>query len=160
RGGAGGRHPALPPPVVAGRLGPRDGRRDSALHRHGRGGRASSCDSHGAAALRGARGASDPRGARAVREGAARSLSSAYLPEVSEAEAQGRVAEIYEEIRRAVGLPVVNLVYRHLAVEPERLQAVWAELRPNLTTLEAERLVDRAALPEVTRISSRTLAAI
>jgi len=87
-------------------------------------------------------------------------VSSRYLPEVSEAEAQGRVAEIYEEIRRTVGMPIVNLVYRHLAVEPRRLETVWTELRRNLGTPEAERLVERAALPGVTRIPSRALAAI
>src|SRR5262249_6382876 len=87
-------------------------------------------------------------------------MSSAFLPEVSEAEAQGRVAEIYEEIRRTVGMPIVNLVYRHLAVEPKRLEAVWKELRRNLSTPKATRLVERAALHGVTSIPSQALAAV
>ena len=57
----------------------------------------------------------------------------AYLPEVSERDAEGLAAEFYEDIRRVVGLPFVNLVYRHLAVEPRRLEAAWSQLRPNLT---------------------------
>lgn len=58
-------------------------------------------------------------------------MSGAPLPEISEREATGRVAEIYEEIRRAVGLPLVNLVYRVLAADG-KLDAVWSELGPNL----------------------------
>jgi hypothetical protein len=59
--------------------------------------------------------------------------AGAYLPEIPEREAQGLVAELYEDIRGVLGLPLVNLVYRHLAVEPERLEAAWGRLRPNLT---------------------------
>ena len=59
-------------------------------------------------------------------------MSSRYLPEVPESEAAGTVAETYEDIRRVIGLPLVNLVYRTLAVEPGRLERIWRELRPNL----------------------------
>ncbi len=58
-------------------------------------------------------------------------MSGAALPEISERDATGRVAELYEEIRRAVGLPLVNLVYRVLAAN-DRLEPAWAELGPNL----------------------------
>jgi hypothetical protein len=91
-------------------------------------------------------------------------VSPEYLAEVTEAEARGRVAEIYEEIRRTVGSPVVNLVYRHLALQPARFEAVWSELRPNLASAAAgsgaERLVERATLPGVAPIPPRALAAI
>jgi len=59
-------------------------------------------------------------------------LSEQYLREVPEAGASGRVAELYADIRAVLGLPLVNLVYRHLAVDEEQLAAVWAALRPNL----------------------------
>jgi hypothetical protein len=58
-------------------------------------------------------------------------MSGAALPEVSERDATGRVAELYEEIRSTVGLPLVNLVYRVLAAT-DRLDAAWAQLGPNL----------------------------
>ncbi|MGI9658574.1 MAG: hypothetical protein ACR2OD_06675, partial [Gaiellaceae bacterium] len=58
-------------------------------------------------------------------------MSSPALPEIPEREATGRVAELYEEIRRTVGLPLVNLVYRVLAANGT-LEAAWAELAPNL----------------------------
>jgi hypothetical protein len=87
-------------------------------------------------------------------------VSAEYLSEVLEAEARGRVAEIYEEIRRTVGSPVVNLVYRHLAVEPERLETVWSELRPNLRSPAARRLAESVTPPDIVAIPSRALAAI
>jgi hypothetical protein len=87
-----------------------------------------------------------------------------YLAEVSETDAEGSTAEIYGDIRRVLGLPIVNLVYRHLAVEPVVLGRVWRELRPNLTSRTAERaarrLVDQAAPPIVVRIPAGALAAV
>lgn len=87
------------------------------------------------------------------------------LPEVSEGEAAGRVAEIYAEIRATLRVPVVNLIYRHLAAEPERLEAVWAALRPNLAdarthalALELVRIADRVR-PDVARLTPSELAA-
>jgi hypothetical protein len=78
------------------------------------------------------------------------SSAGSYLPEVAEAEAEGAVAELYEDIRGVLGLPLVNLVYRHLAVEPERLESAWRELRPNLTDAAvdagARELLDLARL--------------
>ena len=58
-------------------------------------------------------------------------MSGAALPEISERDATGRVAELYEEIRRTVGLPLVNLVYRVLAAT-DRLDDAWQQLGPNL----------------------------
>ena len=40
-------------------------------------------------------------------------------PEVAEAEAGGEVARLYDDIRRAIRSPNVNLVYRLLASAPE-----------------------------------------
>jgi hypothetical protein len=68
---------------------------------------------------------------------------------VAEAAAGGRVAELYADIRRVLGLPFVNLVYRHLACDEGRLEAVWAALGPNLSsqaaTAAADELVRSAA---------------
>jgi hypothetical protein len=73
-----------------------------------------------------------------------------YLPEVPEAEAEGTIALLYEDIRVVLGLPLVNLVYRHLAIQPERLECAWRELRPNLIDAAvdegAAELVDLARL--------------
>src|SRR5437762_2779294 len=80
-------------------------------------------------------------------------MTPEYLGEVAEADARGRLAELYAEIRAVLGLPFVNLVYRHLAVDEERLAAVWAALGPNLASQAAadaaQRLVAAAAPPAV-----------
>ncbi|HET9242364.1 MAG TPA: hypothetical protein VFN99_02905 [Gaiella sp.] len=54
------------------------------------------------------------------------------LAEVPEADAAGRVAAVYEDIRRVTGVDTVALVYRVLASNPETLEAVWDDLAPNL----------------------------
>lgn len=54
--------------------------------------------------------------------------------EVAEAAAEGSVAEVYADIRRVLGVPLVTLVYRILASRPGRLEAIWAELGPNLAS--------------------------
>ena len=46
------------------------------------------------------------------------------LPEIPEAEATGRVADIYRAILDATGLPSTNLVWRHMACHPGVLE--WA----------------------------------
>ena len=56
------------------------------------------------------------------------------LEELSEADASGRVAEIYAELRRLSGVPVVALIFRHLATHEGLLDQIWAALRPLLTT--------------------------
>jgi hypothetical protein len=59
-------------------------------------------------------------------------VTPASLPEILEEEAVGTIAETYTEIRAVLAVPVVNLLYRHLAAEPGRLESTWAALRPNL----------------------------
>ena len=63
--------------------------------------------------------------------------------EVAEAEAHGVVARIYDEIRRALRSPTVNLVYRLLATYPEYLAAAWAQIGPNLASRYVEREAER-----------------
>jgi hypothetical protein len=70
---------------------------------------------------------------------------SGHLAEVAEVEARGAVAETYADIRATLGLPVVNLVYRHLATEPGRLEALWAGVVPALRDSVAPRLAARIA---------------
>lgn len=59
-------------------------------------------------------------------------MTAGRLPEVLEQHATGTIAETYAEIRAVLRVPVVNLVYRHLAAEPGRLESTWRALRPNL----------------------------
>ncbi len=49
--------------------------------------------------------------------------------EVSENDAVGEVAEIYTDIKAVLGVPMVNLLYRRLAVEPLALRWAWNTIR-------------------------------
>ena len=51
-------------------------------------------------------------------------------PAVAEAEATGATAELFAEIRCALGVPVVNLIWRHLATWPGGLEWAWGAVAP------------------------------
>ena len=52
------------------------------------------------------------------------------FPAVSEQEATGEVAAVFADLRATMGVPFVNLIWRHLATVPGALPAVWALVRP------------------------------
>jgi hypothetical protein len=74
------------------------------------------------------------------------------LAELPEAAATGRIAELYADIRAVLALPMVNLVYRHLATKPGVLEQCWRDLRPNLASQaaadDAAELVALASPPD------------
>lgn len=57
---------------------------------------------------------------------------AAALPELREAEAPPEIAAIYAALRRASGIPLVNLIWRHLATMPGVLPWAWEAVRPPL----------------------------
>jgi hypothetical protein len=56
------------------------------------------------------------------------------LPELREAEAPPEIAALYEDMRRTMRLPLVNLIYRHLATMPGVLPFVWRLVRPAMAS--------------------------
>jgi hypothetical protein len=52
------------------------------------------------------------------------------LPEVREAEASTEIRAIYDDIKTATGIPQVNLIFRHLALEPAVLEWAWSTIGP------------------------------
>lgn len=64
------------------------------------------------------------------------------LGEVMVADAEGEVAEIYEDVQRRLGVPFVNFVFRVMATRPAYLSAAWQELSPALSTESFERGAD------------------
>lgn len=52
------------------------------------------------------------------------------VPAVDEAAAVGEIAEIFADIRRVLGVGIVNLIWRHLATLPGALPWAWGTLRP------------------------------
>ena len=49
---------------------------------------------------------------------------------ITEDEASGEIARIYRDIRESLGVPVVNLIWRHLATVPGALPWAWDSLKP------------------------------
>jgi hypothetical protein len=62
--------------------------------------------------------------------------------EVLEADASPAVKRVYEDIRAALRVPLVNLVFRDLARYPDFLELAWRQLHPNMQTVYAERQAD------------------
>ncbi|MBL8631383.1 MAG: hypothetical protein JNM81_17240 [Rhodospirillaceae bacterium] len=57
-------------------------------------------------------------------------MSHTLLPELKETDATGRIAEIYADLRASLGVPMVNLIFRHLATVPGCLEWVWEQVGP------------------------------
>lgn len=55
-------------------------------------------------------------------------MSAAPLTELKESDASGRIAEIYTDIRYSLGVPMVNLIFRHLATVPDCLEWLWEQV--------------------------------
>jgi hypothetical protein len=62
--------------------------------------------------------------------------------EVSEAEAQGKIKDTYDDIKATLRVPYVSSVFRALAVYPDYLIMGWRALKPNAHTLFFERYAD------------------
>lgn len=73
---------------------------------------------------------------------------------IREQEATGRIAEIYFEIRRRLGLPMVPLVYQIYAAYPEFLELHWQAMRPVVETENLFRLAERVRADGYTRAHS------
>jgi len=80
---------------------------------------------------------------------------------ISESGAQGEIAELYADIRATLGVPVVNLIWRHLAVMPGGLSWAWQSLKPlyeaGRIDQEADALRNSLALPSLPGFSRAVL---
>jgi hypothetical protein len=85
------------------------------------------------------------------------------IPAVDESAATGEIAEIFADIRRVLGVEVVNLVWRHLATLPGALPWAWETLRPlyadGTLVAEARRLHEQLTLPHLRPFPPEVLAA-
>jgi hypothetical protein len=85
------------------------------------------------------------------------------LDELPEARATGEAARIYGEIRRLSAVPMVALIYRHLATMPGVLEWSWALLEPAMRAGAVQEaaweLARGAALPRQGAIPSAALRA-
>ena len=85
------------------------------------------------------------------------------IPAVGEAAATGEIAEIFADIRRVLGVEVVNLIWRHLATLPGGLPWAWETLRPlyadGTLAAEARLLHEQLTLPRLRPFPPELLAA-
>ena len=72
------------------------------------------------------------------------------LSELSEDQARGDILEIYQEIRRLSAVPMVALIWRHLATMPGTLEWAWGLLEPVMRAGVLQQLAWKLA--ETTRI--------
>lgn len=86
------------------------------------------------------------------------------LAELREADAPPAIAAIYAALREASGVPLVNLIHRHLATLDGVLPWAWAAIRPPLQdgTLAGarERLAGAVPLPPLAPVPADTWAAV
>ncbi len=74
------------------------------------------------------------------------------VPAITESNAVGETAEIYADIRSSLGIGVVNLIWRHLAVFDGALPWVWQAVKPvyvsGAAACEAAALYEGLNLPK------------
>ncbi|MDD9907539.1 MAG: hypothetical protein OXT06_28515 [Rhodospirillaceae bacterium] len=83
------------------------------------------------------------------------------VPSIREADATGDIAALYDDIRATLGVPVVNLIWRHLAMFPGGLDWAWTALKPlyasGAITAEAAALRDGLAVPTLPGLTGPAL---
>ncbi len=84
-------------------------------------------------------------------ERSAGAAADGLLPELPEAQASGEQRRIYAEIKRLSAVPMVALIYRHLATIPGALEWAWALVEPAMQSGRLQqcawRLAAGAAIP-------------
>jgi hypothetical protein len=77
-------------------------------------------------------------------------MVSMPFPQISESDASPDLVAIYEDIRQVIGIPLVNLIYRHFATLPGVLPWAWNLVRPpiaaGLVELEREQLINNVMI--------------
>jgi hypothetical protein len=86
------------------------------------------------------------------------------VPAITEASVTGETAAIFADIRKVLGVGVVNLIWRHLATIDGALPWAWATLRPfyvdGTVRHEAAALHGELALPPMQAIPADVFAAL
>ena len=77
--------------------------------------------------------------------------------EIPVAEATGNIRPIYDAIAEALGVRLVNLVFRHLATKPGCLEWSWSVLEPGLRTGTFARDAQRLVAPQQAVGAGRTV---
>lgn len=81
-------------------------------------------------------------------------LGADSIPAIAESDATGDIAALYEDLRVTLGVPFVNLIWRHLATIPGGLAWVWTLVKPLYVSGELDPLSSAAS----TQVSLPSLA--
>lgn len=73
------------------------------------------------------------------------------LPLLREADASGRTLEIFQEIKTALGVPHVNVIFQAYGAYPRFLESMWKTLRPAVETQNFFHHADRLRAEAYTR---------
>jgi hypothetical protein len=88
--------------------------------------------------------------------------AASFLPELQEKDAPPEIREIYAEIRLLTGVPMVALIWRHLATLPGVLPDAWSSLAPilrsGLLQETAWQIAGAARIQPMTRLTPAKLA--
>ncbi len=91
-------------------------------------------------------------------------ISGDPVPAITEADATGEVAELYADIRKTLGVPLVNLIWRNLATMPGALAWAWLSIKPLYETgqiqNEALALMEEQSVPSVPQLPNTALRAV
>ncbi|PON14560.1 hypothetical protein C2W62_28420 [Candidatus Entotheonella serta] len=86
------------------------------------------------------------------------------VPSIPEAEATGSTKAIYEHFKAVTGVPVVNLIFRHIATFPGCLPWSWEVLRPlyasGAVATYAKQLMDDLETPTLPGLPRAALRAV
>ncbi len=86
------------------------------------------------------------------------------VPSIPEAEASGTTKTIYEDFKAVTGVPVVNLIFRHIATFPGCLVWSWEVLRPlyasGTVATYATHLMGDLETPTIPRLPPAALRAV
>jgi hypothetical protein len=67
------------------------------------------------------------------------------IPAIAEGDATGDIAALYEDLRGTLGVPFVNLIWRHLATIPGGLAWAWTLTKPLYVSGELDRLSSKTS---------------
>ena len=86
------------------------------------------------------------------------------VPSITEEQATGEIAALYADIRKTLGIPLVNLIWRNLATMPGALSWAWGSVKPLYESGriqdEAVDLIETLRLPNIPRWPRSALRAV
>jgi|GEM_PF-7123739 len=71
------------------------------------------------------------------------------VPEIFDKEAKGNLKAIYQDIQTVLKVPVVNFMFRSLALYESFLSEAWTQVRSNMLTMEMEKAADKLRYPDI-----------